>query len=446
MQLHFNHHFFNINHIANRIFKSRIWQSLSLMILLLLIIPDHSASQSNTKAFPDSTLDNTMEAGEATVAEPRRKLVHWNEYEGPYFTIRAGVGFLYEVAAYAQDEESKQQFELEPETKVRDFRFMLKGRFKFKRPVTWSCGIMYDGPTDSWLFRETGIMVAVPEMRGHLFIGRTKEGFSLNKVMVGYAGWTMERSTMSDATVPILGDGIKWLGYVPELHLLWNIGYFIDSYNARQAFSTYDNQFVARVAWLPILSDKDRKLLHIGFNGRSGAVDEDILQIKSRPEASPAPYFVDTGKFEAYTTRMAGWEVYYRSGPWLFGTEYWGQVVNSPEGSDPLFHGGDLVATWLITGETRAYNTVGGYFKAVSPAKPVFEGGWGAWEAVFRISYIDLDSGTLTGGKFWRVTPMINWYLSDQLRLAFVYGYGTLDRFQRKGVTHFFQSRLQVQI
>jgi len=387
-----------------------------------------------------------MEAGEATVAEPRRKMIRWNEYEGPFFTIRAGAACLYEVAAYAQDEESKQQFELEPDGKFRDFRFMLKGRLKFKRPVTWTAGIMYDGPTDSWLFRETGIMVAVPELRGHLFIGRTKEGFSLNKVMTGYAGWTMERATMSDATVPILGDGVKWLGYVPELHLLWNIGYFIDSYNARQSFSTYDHQFVARVAWVKLFSETDHTLLHIGFNGRSGAVDEDLLQIKSRPEAFPAPYFVDTGKFQAYSTVMAGWEIYYRSGPWMFGTEYWGQDVNSPEGGDPLFHGGDVVATWLITGETRTYNTVGGYFKAVSPAKTIFEGGWGAWEAVLRISYIDLDSGTLTGGKFWRITPMVNWHLSDNFRLEFTYGYGTLDRFQRKGVTQFFQSRLQIQI
>jgi phosphate-selective porin OprO and OprP len=417
-----------------------------ILLLLLLVFTGLSSGQTSDAVKLDSTLDKTMEAGEATVAEPKRKMVRWNEYEGKFFTIRAGAGFLYEVAAYAQDEQSKQQFELEPESKVRDFRFLLKGRLKFKRPVTWTAGIMYDGPTDSWLFRETGIMVAVPELRGHLFIGRTKEGFSLNKVMTGYAGWTMERATISDATVPILGDGVKWLGYVPELHLLWNFGYFIDSYNARQSFSTYDHQFVARVAWVKMLSETDHKLLHIGFNGRSGAVDEDLLQIRSRPEAFPAPYFLDTGKFQAFTTNMAGWEIYYRSGPWIFGTEYWGQKVDSPEGGDPLFHGGDVVVTWLITGETRAYNTVGGYFKAVSPAKTVFEGGWGAWEAVLRLSYIDLDSGKISGGKFWRITPMVNWHLSDQLRLEFAYGYGTLDRFQRTGITHFFQSRLQIQI
>jgi phosphate-selective porin OprO/OprP len=251
---------------------------------------------------------------------------------------------------------------------------------------------------------------------------------------------------MSDATVPILGDGVKWLGYSKKWQLLWNLGYFIDSYNARQSFSTYDNQFVARIAWLPIMSESDKTLLHIGLNGRSGAVDEDELQIRSRPEAFPASYFVDTGKFTAYNTTMAGWEIYYRPGSWLFGTEYWFQAVHSPESGDPLFHGGDVVITWLITGETRGYNTVGGFFKFVSPRKTIFDGGPGCWEAVFRFSYIDLDDAKIHGGKFWRLTPMINWYASDNIRLEFAYGVGNLDRFDRKGYTQFFQSRVQLQI
>ena len=80
--------------------------------------------------------------------------------------------------------------------KLRDFRFLLSGRFpELKRSVTYSIGIMYDAPTHSWLIRQTGIMVALPEKWGYLFIGRSKEGFSLNKVMTGYDGWTMERAT-----------------------------------------------------------------------------------------------------------------------------------------------------------------------------------------------------------------------------------------------------------
>src|SRR5579883_948728 len=179
-----------------------------------------SAQASSTPSVPPAgtpNLENTISAGESEDEElPRRQLVHWNEYQGPYFTMRAGAGFLYDEAWFAQDSQSKQQMSLEPEYKIRDARFILKGKFpKFNRAVTWSAGIMYDAPTRSFLARETGIMIAVPELWGNFFIGRTKEGFSLNKVMVGYAGWTMERATINDATIPILADGIKWLGYSP---------------------------------------------------------------------------------------------------------------------------------------------------------------------------------------------------------------------------------------
>lgn len=100
--------------------------------------------------------------------------------------------------------------------------------------------------------------------------------------------------------------------------------------------------------------------------------------------------------------------------------------------------------SWLPTGETRRYNTRGGFFHSVSPAKPVFQGGPGALEAVLRVSYIDLDGGNLRGGRFWRITPMVNWHLSDNVRLEVAYGYGQLDRFELNGGTQFFQSRIQL--
>jgi phosphate-selective porin OprO and OprP len=411
---------------------------------LLLAAPLSARAQEPTRESAGSSLENTLEAGESSVELPRRKLVRWNEFDGPFTTLRFGAGLLYEIAAFSQDESSKQQFDLQTEDKVRDFRLLFKGRLKTERPVTWTCGIMYDGPSDSWLARETGIMVAVPELWGHFFIGRTKEGFSLNKVMTGYSGWTLERATMIDATIPILADGVKWLGYVPERGLLWNIGYYGDWLSEDESFSSYDHQFVARVAWLPIASETEGTLLHIGINGRLGKPDDGQLQVRSRPEAFPAPYFVETGKFPARESRLASLEAYYRSGPWLVGSEYFVETVDSPEAADPLFHGGDVVMTWLITGETRAYNTLGGYFKSVSPARTVFDGGPGAWEVVAHLSYIDLDGGTLRGGKFWRFTPMVNWYLSDNIRLELAYGYGTLDRFDLMGTTQFFQSRIQL--
>jgi len=413
---------------------------------LMLATPGISTAQQPQAKPPDSkpsSVSHTLEAGEAETDAPRRKLVKWNEYEGRFFTIRMGGAALYDYAGYSQDDASAQQFDLTPQGKLRDARFLLKGRFKFKRAVTWTAGIMYDGPTGEFLFRETGLMVEVPEVWGHLFIGRTKEGFSLNKVMSGYAGWTMERATIHDATIPILADGVKWLGYAPKLGVLWNLGVYGDWLSKGQTFSTYEHQVSGRLAWLPVLSEET--VLHIGMSARYGKPADGVLRLRSRPESFLAPYFVDTEEFAADSTRMLAGELYYRPGSLLFGSEYFVEQAHAPESGNPWFHGGDAVVSWLSTGERRGYNTRGGYFSQISPARTVFRGGPGAWELLGRFSYIDLDGGTLRGGRFWRFTPMVNWYLSDHMRLEFAYGVGHLDRFQLAGTTQFFQSRLQLQ-
>lgn len=395
---------------------------------------------------PSASLVDTVDAGEMDddIDHAPREMAKWNEYRGPHFTAKAGMGFLVDTGAVAQDTESKEQFTMHASQRLRDFRFILGGSFpSLSRKVTWNVGIMYDAPSHSWFIRQTGVMVAVPKLWGNIFIGRSKEGFSLNKVMVGYDGWTMERSLMSDATIPLLADGFKWLGYVPKHGFLWNFGYYNDWLSQGQSFSSYHNQTVLRLAWLPIHSEEKKAVLHLGVNLRNGSPAHGMLQFRSRPESFTSPYFVDTGKFASTNTKMAGYEAYYRKGPFLMGSEYWWVNVTSPSTHNPVVHGGDFVATWLVTGETRAYNTVQGAFRDVIPRRPLFSGGYGAVELVARFSDIDLDSGTLTGGKFQRFTPMVNWYLTDYLRLVGTYGIGRLDRFGLKGDTQFFQTRLQ---
>jgi phosphate-selective porin OprO/OprP len=410
---------------------------------LLLAVLFSSAGLDAQDAEPP-TVEDTQQAGGSSADAPARRLVKWNEFEGPFFTLRASAGVILDAGTFAQDDESREQFELEGGGQVRDFRVMLNGRIKTARKITWCAGLMYDSTNKEWLVRQTGVQVAVPELKGHVFVGRSKEGVSLNMVMVGYAGWTMERSTAVVATVPLLADGIKWMGYFPGSRILYNVGWYTDVLSEGQSFSSYDQQVVARVGYLPVLEEHGR-LLHVALAGRYGLVNDRTLRLRSRPELNLAPYFVETESFAARDTRLAQAELYYRPGPWLFGTEYFVQRVNASDQPDPLFHGGDVVASYLITGETRRYNTAGGYFLAVSPRRTVFEGGPGAWEALLRISYVDLDDQQVHGGRFWRLTPMVNWYLSDSLRLELAYGIGQLDRFGTTGTTQFLQTRLQFQ-
>jgi phosphate-selective porin OprO/OprP len=352
---------------------------------------------------------------------------------------------ILDAGTYVQDDDSLEQFgELESDWQVRDLRLMFNGRIKTSRKITWCAGFMYDHNGDEWFVRQTGFQIAIPELKGHVFVGRSKEGLSLNMIMVGYAGWTMERSTTVVATVPLLADGIKWMGYLPKQRLIYNVGWYTDWLSEGQSFSSYDQQFVARVGWLPVMHPEG-SVLHLALAGRYGLVNDRTLRLRSRPELNIAPYFVETESFPARDTTMAQAEVYWRPGRLMLGSEYFVQKVDATEVADPVFHGGDVVVSWLMTGERRKYNTAGGYFLNVSPRRTVLEGGPGAWEALLRLSYIDLDDGPIDGGRFWRLTPMVNWYLTDHLRLELAYGVGQLDRFGVIGTTQFFQSRLQFQ-
>jgi phosphate-selective porin OprO/OprP len=395
----------------------------------------------------DTTLAMGITAGESDWEPGRRALINRLDMNLGFTTLHIGGGLLVDYAMYDQDSASRAQFpNLASIGKLRDARVLVGGKFKTKRPFTWQAGIMYDQLTKKWLFRQTGLMVAVPEIWSHFFVGRAKEGFSLNKVMTGYDGWTMERLPFTDATVPLLADGIKWLGYVPSTHLFWNLGVFTDWLSTGQTFSSYNHQAVVRAGWVPKASDSAGTLLHLALNFRAGSVHGDSLLLRSKPEAFPAPYFITTGKFPASSAWEAGPEIYFRPGSLLLGTEYYWLKARSPETGNPLFYGGQFVVAWLPTGETRSYNLAGNYFRAVSPKKTVIQGGPGAWETVLSVTYSNLTNSTVQGGVFWRITPMINWHLTDNLRLEFAYGYGSLDRVGVLGRTMFFQSRMQFEL
>jgi phosphate-selective porin OprO/OprP len=188
-------------------------------------------------------------------------------------------------------------------------------------------------------------------------------------------------------------------------------------------------------------------LLHVGGAYRFAIANDGALQFRSKPESFLAQTnVIDTGTIKAENVHTVGFELYYRPGPFMVGSEYFLNQVNSHAADHPFLHGGEIFGAYILTGETRPYNTRGAYFERVSPERPVTSGGPGAWEAVLRFSYTDLDDGPIDGGKFWRITPVLNWHLTDNLRLEAVYGYGMLDRFDEVGGTHFFQGRFQFQL
>ena len=373
-----------------------------------------------------------------------------NEFQNGISTFKVGLGYIHDFVTYSHDDVFLQQLdsldvEMKSDSKPRDFRLLASGRIKSERTLSWKFAFMWDGNLDQWLVRESGVIVGVPELAGHIFVGRTKEGFSMVKVMNGHSPWTAERQMAIDL-IPIIADGIKYYGFLPKSRIFWNLGYFNDLISEGQGFSTYEWQYISRVGWMPFYNAEENKVLHIAANFRYGKPLNGQFRARSRPESNPAPYLIDTGTFPAEHSTHLGAEIYYSSGRFMAGSEIVSHSFTSDLGEDHRFSGGDVVLSYFFTNTIRPYSTVGSIFGFVPAGKSVFKGGWGSWEGVLRFSSFNLDDGNIKGGSYWRITPMVNWYMSKVIRMEFIYGYGQLNRFDLKGNTQFFQSRIQFTI
>jgi phosphate-selective porin OprO and OprP len=406
------------------------------------------ADSTAKKIYPDGTTGLVLEVGPDDYLRKSKKPP--NEFEGTYSTIRIGLGYILDAATYKQSAVFKKQMDsaglvFDPKIETRDFRIFASGVIKTKRTLAWKAGFMYDGDKKVWLLRETGLTIGVPELFGHIFIGRTKEGYSMVKVMNGHSPWTAERQMALDV-IPILADGIKYFGNLPKSRVFWNLAYFNDILSKGQSFSTYAWQYDARIGWLPLYNKEKNSVLHIAANFRYGKPIDGKIILRSRPESNPAPQIINTGTFAADHSTHIGGEIYYSTGRMLLGSEVMVHKFNANNAQDHSFFGGDIFATYIFTKTRRPYNTIGSIFGFVPVAKSVFKGGWGEWEAVLRFSSLDLEDGSIDGGKFWRITPMINWYMSKFVRTEFIYGYGVLDRYKMKGSVQIFQARFQLTI
>jgi phosphate-selective porin OprO/OprP len=429
--------------------RTRLFGTLPQAILLvaaILFLSYHSYCQDTTakKTVPDGTEGLVLIV---PPPDPQTKKLPPNEFDGSVSTFKLGFGYIADFATFKLSNVFKQQMDsanldFKSTIETRDARILGSGVLKTKRTLAWKFAFMYDGDDKVWMVRETGLTIGVPELHGNIFIGRTKEGYSMVKVMNGHSPWTAERQMALDV-IPILADGIKYFGYLPKSKLFLNLGYYNDVLSKGQGFSTYAWQISGRVGWLPYYNKETNNVIHIAANFRYGKPVNGQIALKSRPESNPAPQIINTGSFQSDHSTHIGAELYYSNGSFLIGSEVMLHNFKSKDFEDHQFFGGDVMVSYIFTGGRRPYNTTSSVLGFVQVKKSVFKGGWGDWEAVVRFSSLDLNDGSINGGKFWRITPMVNWYMAKFMRMEFVYGYGVLDRYSLQGNLQIFQARIQ---
>jgi len=89
------------------------------------------------------------------------------------------------------------------------------------------------------------------------------------------------------------------------------------------------------------------------------------------------------------------------------------------------------------------YNRAKGAFTRIVPQREVSwrNGGLGALELAVRVSYLDLNDGSVQGGTDTAVSSGINWYWNRWFRLQANYAFEDLGGRPDRGPLNIFQMR-----
>ena len=259
-------------------------------------------------------------------------------------------------------------------------------------------------------------------------IGKQKEPISGERVQSMLFNHMQERSAVSDAMLPSRNVGIVWNGSSPERYSSWAFGVFNDWFDANQDFDESATQYAGRLTWAPLRTADDSNLLHLGLGYRYSNAKEGF-RYRTEPEFNQAPLYVDTG-FGTETGMLPAdnlqtWtgELSWRRGPYWLAAEYTRTDVDNPALGNPTFDGYWLGASWILTGEMRAYNRKSGTFGGVPVSRGVYQNGKGAWELTARWSTVDLEDGLVRGGEMDIASLGLTWWATPFFGLNANYRY-----------------------
>ncbi len=268
---------------------------------------------------------------------------------------------------------------------------------------------------------------------GPITLGHMKESFSLEKLTSLGNLTFMERALPTEAFAPGRNVGINHQITLLNQQMTWGLGAFLNTGSFSDVGDSLDRiseangwDFTTRVTGLPWYEDSGKKLLHLGlsYTHKFRGMEDIGAEFRSRPESRLTNVrLVNTGEFSTKGMDIFNPEVAVVAGPLFLQGEYFHLLSDSDAADNPRFWGFYLYGSYFITGEHRNYDRSTGVFSGIKPNRDfhLFEGGWGALEVALRFSYIDLNGGSIRGGREHDLTAGLNWYLNEKARFMFNY-------------------------
>ena len=277
-------------------------------------------------------------------------------------------------------------------------------------------------------------------------IGHFFEPFSLERVTPNRFTVFLERSLIDSAFVPARNLGLMAQNEMADQLGTWAIGGFRTNSDGfgDDVGDSGEYSLTSRVTRLLYYDDSCESLsmLHVGGSYSFRDADNRISRFRSQPEArvgavalGNVPNFVDTGNIPTENFQLFGLEAAWAEGPFSTQGEYIFAPVNVINGPSVLMQGYYYQVSYFLTGEHRPFKKSTAVFDRVIPKRnfiPSGKGrvaqGPGAWQIAARLSHLDLNDGSITGGRLTDLTFGTTWFLNPFLHVSTNYVRAFLDR------------------
>ena len=263
---------------------------------------------------------------------------------------------------------------------------------------------------------------------GRFRIGNFFVPFSLEQVTNDTFNVFMERSIPSQGIFAADREvGIAFYNATEDKNVTWAYGAFFDSISDTLKERIDDNQgyrLSGRVTWLPYYDEPSngRYLVHLGAGVLYTDDQDNKVRFRARPQIHEGPRLIDSGVLNATSYTTGNIESAVVWGPVTVQSEAYLCRVNMSL-TDPATIGGAYAhLSYFLTGENRIFERFGQHGAQFGRNVPnkifnLSEGGWGAWEAKARWSYLNLN--TFHKGEYNDLTVGMNWYWTDRTRVMF---------------------------
>lgn len=425
-----------------------------------------SSAEASVRAAATNANHDFLDAHDApapvTLEELHEKFKQWSEASKKtptYPNVTVNGVFQTDLVFFSQDELSEEMTNgpLKSGADFRRARLSAKGSVYETMNYFFQMDFAFFGRptfTDVWL-EQTDL-----PLFGNVRIGQWKQPFSLEVVSSFRYTTFMERALTFVPFTPFRHLGIGFYDHADDLSTTW----------AASGFRTGQDQYggsvsdsggwgtAERLTWLPFWDEASggRAYVHLGLGHYFSTPPNHQFNFRTIPEiyvgengagligssGQPAPgafngtpFFLKTGTLDINQYNVVGTELLWVEGPFSLQSEIMVSFVDLRNSSGATLGGGYAQVGYFLTGEHRPYDRKAGAIDRVKPHENFFRvrtdsgvaQGNGAWEVAFRVSHLDLESGSVRGGQMTDLTAGVNWYLNPYAKLVFNYIHAFTD-------------------